>query len=273
MNEEPNGLEPPRLKNEPEPEPQPERRRDADADEAEPFEALVHPEADQPAPPVSENVEPPSEACSLDTEALDASMADASHAAETPGDNTGAAWDVSPSAPTPPASAADPNAPALDALERFATEVANRLDALQAAFEREARAEASREKIVDRLHDELQEYKQDLWLKVMKPVFLDLIQLHDDMGKMADSLEDERAASLLVDFQAGVEDILYRQGVEPFRVEEERFDPRRQRAVSSVPCDDADQAKTIAARNRPGFAIEDRVIRPELVSVYVERRA
>ena len=55
---------------------------------------------------------------------------------------------------------------------------------MQALFEREARAEATREKVVDRLHAELQEYKQDLLLKVMRPVFVDLIQLHDDIGKM-----------------------------------------------------------------------------------------
>ena len=52
-------------------------------------------------------------------------------------------------------------------------------------FEREIRAEATREKVVDRLHAELQEYKQDLLLNILRPVFIDLIQLHDDIGKVA----------------------------------------------------------------------------------------
>ena len=118
------------------------------------------------------------------------------------------------------------------------------LTALQALFEREIRAEATRERIVDRLHAELQEYKQDLLLKVQRPIFIDLIQLHDDIGKMIDAqpLEDpDRAAAVrgtLDSIRTAIEDILYRQGVEPFRLEGEEFDPRRQRAVSTVPTED-----------------------------------
>ena len=55
------------------------------------------------------------------------------------------------------------------------------------SLEREARAEATRERVVDRLHAELQEYKQDLLLKVQRPIFVDLIQLHDDIGKMIEA--------------------------------------------------------------------------------------
>jgi molecular chaperone GrpE len=118
----------------------------------------------------------------------------------------------------------------------------------------------------------LQEYKNDLILKIARPIFIDLIQLHDDMGKMADSLGDDRASGLLRDFQQGIEDILYRQEVEPFRNEGEGFDPRRQRAVSTVSTDDPGRDKTIAARLRPGFAIGEKVIRLEWVSVYAMRR-
>ena len=49
------------------------------------------------------------------------------------------------------------------------------------------RAEATRERVIDRLHAELQEYKQDFLLKVQRPIFIDLIQLHDDIGKMIDA--------------------------------------------------------------------------------------
>ena len=49
-------------------------------------------------------------------------------------------------------------------------------------------------------------------------------------------------------------------------------DPRRQRAVSTVPTDDPDLNKTVAARHRKGFRSGDRVIRPEIVSVYALKR-
>ena len=73
------------------------------------------------------------------------------------------------------------------AIEALGDRLSQRLDAIQTVLEREARAEATRERVVDRLHAELQEYKQDLLLKVQRPIFIDLIQLHDDIGKMIEA--------------------------------------------------------------------------------------
>jgi molecular chaperone GrpE len=171
--------------------------------------------------------------------------------------------------------AADQAAPMLEALVALGETIHRRLDMLQTRFEREVRAEATREKVVDRLHAELQEYKQDLLLNVLRPVFVDLIQLHDDIGKIVDAQpESERETRRLLDlmrgFQQGIEDILYRQGVEPFVQEGDAFDPRRQRAVATVPTDDPSLAKKIATRHRKGFQAlsSEKVIRPEIVSVY-----
>ncbi|WP_169980425.1 nucleotide exchange factor GrpE [Tautonia rosea] len=163
----------------------------------------------------------------------------------------------------------DSMAPVLEAI----TQLGGRMDRLQAVMDREFRAESSREKVVDRLHAELQEYKNDLLLKITKPIFIDLIQLHDDLGKMADAIGGADNTQVLRDVQQGLEDILYRQGVEPFGTEDETFDPRRQRAVSTVPTDDPGQAKRIAVRLRPGFSMGEKVIRPELVSVYALNRS
>ena len=74
------------------------------------------------------------------------------------------------------------------------------------------------------MHAELQDYKQDLLLKVQRPMFVDLIQLHDDIGKMIDAQSNDDAdrsagvKELLGSIRTGIEDILYRQGVEPFRL-------------------------------------------------------
>lgn len=166
----------------------------------------------------------------------------------------------------------------LEAVRTLGDRVERGLEALRSTFDREIRAEATREKVVDRLHAELQEYKQDLLLQTLRPVFLDLIQLHDDIGKMADApLTDAadalaRFRTILLDFQQGIEDILYRQGVEPFAIEGEAFDPRRQRAVTTVATEDPTLAKTIASRLRKGFLAGDRVIRPEIVAVHALRK-
>jgi molecular chaperone GrpE len=183
-------------------------------------------------------------------------------------------------APPLPAPAVD-LAPVLEAVAALGGALERRLDGLQSQFDREVRAEATREKVVDRLHAELQEYKQDLLLGVLRPVFVDLIQLHDDIGKMiaaqgqgeADGAV-RRLLEMMQGYQQAIEDILDRQGVVSYVEEGDTFDPRRQRAVSTVNTDDPRLARTIAARLRKGFrtVAGDRVIRAEIVSVYALQR-
>jgi molecular chaperone GrpE len=181
--------------------------------------------------------------------------------------------------PTPAATA--DLSPVLESVAAMGASLGERLDGLRALFEREVRAEATREKVVDRLHAELQEYKQDLLLNVLRPVFVDLIQLHDDIGKIVDAQdvgpsdgEAGRLLGLMRGFQQGIEDILDRQGVEAYSHDGDAFDPRRQRAVATVPTPDPALARTIAVRHRKGFRSlgTDRVIRPEIVSVYALKR-
>jgi molecular chaperone GrpE len=202
---------------------------------------------------------------------------------ESIGTDAAAAEAAGVAVPDEPSPARGPDgielAPVLEAVAALGAAIDRRLDGLQSQFEREVRAEATREKVVDRLHAELQEYKQDLLLGVLRPVFVDLIQLHDDIGKMiatraAGDGEVRRLLDIMRGYQQAIEDILDRQGVEPYQEEGASFDPRRQRAVATVATDDPGLEKTIAGRLRKGFrtVAGDRVIRPEIVSVYALRR-
>jgi molecular chaperone GrpE len=166
----------------------------------------------------------------------------------------------------------------LEGIQALGDSLGRQLEALRVLFDREIRAEATREKVVDRLHAELQQYKQDLLLQTLRPIFIDLVQLHDDIGKIVDSPDPEltgsasRLLGLMRGLQQGIEDILYRQGVEPFEVGGEAFDPRRQRAVATVPSDEPQRAKTVATRHRKGFQAGEKLIRPEIVSVYAWKK-
>jgi molecular chaperone GrpE len=168
-----------------------------------------------------------------------------------------------------------------DALKELSQDLGRRLELLRSMFERESRAEVTRERVIDRLHAELQEYKQDLLLKVQRPIFVDLIQLHDDIGKMIEARTPsdagaERTASaqgILESIQTAIEDILYRQGVEPFALEGTEFDARKQRAISTLATEDPALNKTVAVRLRKGFIAGDKLIRPEIVSVFTLRPA
>jgi len=169
----------------------------------------------------------------------------------------------------------------LEGLKVLRDDLGGRLDSLRAILEREVRAEATRERVIDRLHAELQEYKQDLLLKIQRPIFVDLIQLHDDVGKMIEARSSADAGDLqagsvrgiLESIQTAVEDILYRQGVEPFALEGNEFDPRKQRAISTLATEDPALSKTVAARLRKGFVAGEKLIRPEIVTVFTLRPA
>ncbi len=162
-------------------------------------------------------------------------------------------------------------------LEELAGRLDRRFDGLQSQFDREVRAEATRERVVDRLHTELQGYKQDLLYSLLRPLFLDLIQWHDELARRAESLAagsdpDQRQGRLLAELSEGLEDLLCRHGVEPFRLESDQFDPSQQRSIKTVTSPDPCQHRTVAARLRPGFRSGERLIRPELVSVYTPVR-
>jgi molecular chaperone GrpE len=219
---------------------------------------------DDPQPPLepeSSVVEPPPEATGVEL------------VSPAPAEDVIATTDtesVAPEVSTPPVVPPISLEPVQSLIETLGETLSRRLDSLQALFDREIRAESSREKVVDRLHSELQEYKQDLVQSLLRPVFIDLIQLHDDIGKITDAQADgpSEASSMLVSIQQGIEDVLYRHGVEPFSTDTETFDPRRQRAVATVPTDDPKMTKVIALRVRKGFASGEKIIRPELVKVF-----
>jgi len=151
-----------------------------------------------------------------------------------------------------------------------------RLDRLEAKFDVKIRTDGAREAIVDRLHAELQEHRADMLLKVLKPVLLDLITLHDDLGKILalaatpDSDLEKRLLYQLGGLRKDVEDILYRQGVELFTCPGNDFDPRRQRASRTLSAPHPDLEGKVAERLRTGFAVGDKVLRPELVAVLVK---
>jgi molecular chaperone GrpE len=232
-------------------------------------------EATEPGTAEGEPAESPTVDEDLEHPAIAAAIGEAAEERDSDGD----AVDRDPNADRP-AAMADTGPMRLDVVAGLGDRMSRQLDAIQAILEREARAEATRERVIDRLHAELQEYKQDLLLKVQRPIFVDLIQLHDDIGKMIDArsasdAEPDRAAALrgiLESIQVAIEDILYRQGVEPFTNEGDPFDPRRQRAVATAPTDEPVRNKTIAARLRKGFQAGDKLIRPEIVSVYTLRQ-
>ncbi|MER5702230.1 nucleotide exchange factor GrpE [Micromonospora sp. NPDC002296] len=150
-------------------------------------------------------------------------------------------------------------------LDRLLDEIRN----LQSSFDAKIRYDEVREHSVRSMSDELTAYRENQAQLQLRPLLIDLITLHDDLAKIGGSADcTADTAKVLGHFRDAVEQILARNGVEPFTVENDALDRARQRVISVLPSGDPSANRRIAERLRPGFQWHDRVLRSEWVSVY-----
>lgn len=146
---------------------------------------------------------------------------------------------------------------------------------LRQDFDTKIKYDESKERQVDSLHRELQTYREGLHFKILRPLFIDLIAVHDDLGKLIESTPNEEPHSAvaqsiknLASFQETIEEILRRNGVEAFCLEGNIYNTAKQRALQAQETTDPTLDKQIARRVRKGFEYEGRLLRPELVVTY-----
>lgn len=151
------------------------------------------------------------------------------------------------------------------------------MENLRRDFEAKVKYDESKERVIESLHRELQLHREGLHFRVLRPAFLDMISLYDDMGRLMERMSNEVTAAsdqvrLLMQhvkvFQETVEEILRRNGLESFTLEEDLFLPNKQRSLKTIPTPDPSLDRRIARRVRRGFAYEDMVLRHEIVEIY-----
>ena len=151
------------------------------------------------------------------------------------------------------------------------------LNILHTEFQGKLKYDQHKEKIIDNLHNELQEHKNDLLKRLLQPMMMDVIQTIDDVNKLihhyrqkeAAKIEPQKLLELMESIPDDLEHLLYRQGVESFQCLEPVFNPIRQRAIKTVPTSDQAKDKMIIQSLRNGYEWEGKILRPEMVEVYV----
>lgn len=144
-------------------------------------------------------------------------------------------------------------------------------------FDSKVKYDKHKDKIIDELHEELQGYKDDIIHKLLRPVITDIIYNIDNNNKTVQALKEKDAAEIdpqklmgIIEGQSeDLEDILYRQGVEDFTYVTPEFDPKKQKIIKTVETEDKEKDRTISRSVKKGYMFENRVIRHELVEVYV----
>jgi molecular chaperone GrpE len=162
------------------------------------------------------------------------------------------------------------------AIERLETSVAVGFAGVLQEFRDKLALDRFKEEQITRLHEELQDYRNDLISRTARQILQGLIRLHDSLGKVSASLRQKPAEELtperffqqLEGFQDDVELLLGQHEVEKFEASGEEFDPRRQTVVRTVPTDDSTQAGRVAERVRSGFQQGEALLQKERVAVY-----
>jgi molecular chaperone GrpE (heat shock protein) len=162
------------------------------------------------------------------------------------------------------AAAAEGEAPAFDA-------IVERLDAVAGSVAELAALEQRHTDLIERLHADNTRLRGGEIVTALKPLFLDLARLYDDVDDMIERGGEEFARVGIV--RDLVADLLARHGVE--RLDPDAgtpFESGRHTAVGVVPTEDAALDGSVASVRRIGFLRDGvHVVRP--AQVYVHRSA
>ncbi|MFW5908594.1 MAG: nucleotide exchange factor GrpE [Desulfosalsimonas sp.] len=144
-------------------------------------------------------------------------------------------------------------------------------------FEAKLKYDDHKNRIIDGLHQELQQYREGLIKKYFHSMVTDAIKIIDDIRKFKTHYEEqpptkETLPSLLEfleDIAEDIEDLFSWQGVRPFTCDTEIYDNTRQRVIKKLETDNPQMDKKVAESLRPGYEWEGKMLRPEMVAVYV----
>lgn len=175
----------------------------------------------------------------------------------------------------PPQPPYDPQ-PALDALMAQTQAMAQQLSSLEALFTKRIMYTDHEEKTLDRMHSELQRYKEDLYFKLIKPILVDVLEMRDSIIRMAEMYaakpegQQDIPLKTFSNYAYDLQEILEKNGIEIFRSEPGGdYIPLRQRVVKKLPTTDETLHGKVAQSITSGYLNGDKVLSPEKVSVYV----
>jgi molecular chaperone GrpE len=146
---------------------------------------------------------------------------------------------------------------------------------LKADFESKIKYDESKDRTINLLHQELQDYRNDLNLQYLRPLAMEFVALYDNMAKIAESYRadstDYSSESIVQKLDESLQDIedgLSRHGFEIYQAESEQVDRSLQHVQKTLPTNNPDRDRQVATRLRKGLRYGERILRPEGVIAY-----
>jgi len=150
------------------------------------------------------------------------------------------------------------------------------LATLQQTFDDKIAEDTHKNSLFDNMHRELVRYQNGALDKIVDTIALDIIQLVDTTKghvRVYDKKEPteenyKKLLRIVKGIAEDLEDILYRQNIESYRVPGHEVDTRRQKIIQTVPTDDKSKDNLIAVRAADGYEKGDKVLRPERIKIF-----
>lgn len=148
--------------------------------------------------------------------------------------------------------------------------------ALQESFDTKIAQDEHKDKLFDNMHQELVRYQNGAVEKIVDTMALDIIQLVDSVRSSLRIYEKkeptEESYKKLLRVVKGIiedlQDILYRQDIEAYRVDGHAVDVRRQKIIQTLPTDDPAKDNLVAVRCADGYERRGKVFRPERIKIF-----
>ena len=161
--------------------------------------------------------------------------------------------------------------------ETVGTILSRQMSELKDLFNQKIANDKHKDQLFDKMHAELVKYQQGSVNKMVDDMAMDVILLSDNTKQIIDAYKDrdpseENYIKLLNQFQGisdELEDILFRQGIEPYTVEDDEFDPKKQRVIGKVTTDQEELNNKVASKGAIGYEKDSgQVLRRENVKIY-----
>ena len=163
---------------------------------------------------------------------------------------------------------------AIDSLLENSETLLEQVSALNKKFDQKIKTDMHKAEMFDNMHKELIQYKNGLITQIINNILIDIIQIIDINDKNISLFENQdcseenykKIIKILKGISEDLTDVLYRQSVEPYTLDE--IDVKRQKILQVIPTNDISLDRTIAKKIVPGYEKDGKIIRPERISIY-----
>lgn len=150
------------------------------------------------------------------------------------------------------------------------------LATLQQSFDDKIAEDTHKNGLFDNMHRELVRYQNGALDKIVDTIALDIIQLvdttkgHVRVYEKKEPTEEnyKKLIRIVKGIAEDLEDILYRQNIESYRVPGHEVDTRRQKIIQTMPTDDKSKDNLVAVRAADGYEKGDKVLRLERIKIF-----